>query len=76
MKVTVTEDKSLVYGKILVDDSPEYLLGWLEHHADGLGVVPAQPANKGFEHPKVIRYDGTNLDEVRTRMRSVIDWQM
>jgi 5'-nucleotidase len=76
VKVTVTEDKSLVYGKILVDDSPKYLLQWLEHHADGLGVVPAQPGNAGFKHPNVIRYDGTNLEEVRTKMQSVIDRQM
>lgn len=45
----------------------------LEYHANGLGVMPAQPANEGFEHPKVIRYDGTNLDEVRTKMLSVMD---
>jgi len=73
VKVTVTEDKNLVYGKILVDDTPQYLLGWLEHHASGWAVVPAQPANEGFEHPRAIRYDGTNLNEVRRKMQSMMD---
>jgi hypothetical protein len=73
VKVTVTEDKSLVYGKILVDDTPEYLAGWLKRHPDGFGVAPAQPSNEQFRHPRVIRYDGTNLGEVRKKMRSVLD---
>lgn len=73
VKVTVTEDKSLVYGRILVDDSPKFVLAWLDHHANGLGVVPAQPANEGFQHPRVIRYEGTNLEAVRTKMQSVLD---
>jgi hypothetical protein len=73
VKVTVTEDKSLVYGRILVDDSPKFVLAWLDHHANGLGVVPAQPANEGFRHPRVIRYDGTNLEAVWTKMQSVLD---
>ncbi len=73
VKVTVTEDKNLVYGKILVDDTPEYLLGWLEYHAGGWGIVPAQPANEGFVHPRVIRYDGINLNKVRRKMQSMLD---
>jgi 5'-nucleotidase len=72
VKVTVTEDKSLVYGKVLVDDTPRYILDWLAQHPGGWGIVPAQPANEGFEHPKVIRYDGSNLDQVRERLRTVL----
>ena len=73
VKVTVTEDKSLVYGKVLVDDTPEYLQSWLDLHPKGWGVVPAQPANEGFEHPRVVRYDGSNLDLVRRRMQSILE---
>ena len=72
VKVTVTEDKSLVYGKVLVDDTPEFILDWLHRHPAGCGIVPAQPANEGFAHAKVVRYDGTNLDEVRARLLAVM----
>jgi len=71
VRVTVTEDKSLVYGKVLVDDTPEFLMGWLEHHTHGWGVMPAHEANAGFRHPRVIRYDGGNLDEVRAALAAV-----
>lgn len=73
VRVTVTEDKSLVYGKVLIDDTPTYVLDWLRHHPHGCGIVPAQPYNEGFAHSKVVRYDGTNLDEVRARMLSVTE---
>ncbi|MGH9770966.1 MAG: hypothetical protein ACRD4Q_04610 [Candidatus Acidiferrales bacterium] len=73
VKVTVTEDKCHSYGKILVDDTPQYLTEWLCHHPRGWGIAPAQPDNEGFEHPRVIRYDGTNLATVRRKMQSVRD---
>jgi 5'-nucleotidase len=72
VKVTVTEDKSLVFGKILVDDTGDYLTGWLRQHPDGLGILPVNANNIGFRHPRVIRYDGTNLDAVRKRMQAVL----
>lgn len=73
VKVTVTEDKRHSYGHVLVDDTPEYLVAWLNHHPRGWGIAPAQPGNEGFAHPRVIRYDGTNLDAVRKTMRSLAD---
>lgn len=72
VKVTVTEDKSLSYGTLLVDDTPEYLVDWLERHPKGRGIAPAQPANLGFGHPRVTRYDGSNLEAVRKAMQSLI----
>ena len=73
VKVTVTEDKSLVYGKILVDDTPEYLIGWLDRHPKGWGIMPCKSVNEEFQHPRVTRYDGTNLSVVRKQMQSVLD---
>lgn len=73
VKVTVTEDKSLVYGKILIDDTPDYLTGWLKLHPEGWGIMPANNANAQFHHPRVIRYDGTNLNAVRKKMESLLD---
>lgn len=70
-RVTVTMDKGLVYGKVLVDDWPEYIHRWLTWRPRGLVIVPAQPWNVGFSHPNALRYDGTNLDVVRERLRAV-----
>lgn len=56
--IHVTSDKGLVYGKILYDDYPEYMLRWLAHRPRGLGIMPVTPANKDFRHPNVVMYDG------------------
>lgn len=63
--ITITRDKGLVYGKILVDDYPDYILRWLEWRPRGYVIMPAHEHNKDFEHPQVLRYDGSNFDEVR-----------
>ena len=62
--VCITRDKGLNYGRLLVDDYPEYVERWLKHRPRGAVIMPAHPYNEGFEHPGVVRYDGTNLDEV------------
>ena len=59
--VTITRDKGLVYGKILVDDYPEYISRWLEWRKRGLAIMPANESNSYYEHPQVIRYDGSNI---------------
>jgi len=72
--VTVTGDKSLVYGRILCDDFPPYFLRWLDVRPRGLVVCIAHPWNEGFakggpqEHPNVLRYDGTNRRELREKL--------
>jgi hypothetical protein len=33
--------------------------------------MPAQPHNKGFEHPQVIRYTGKNLERVSKMLTSL-----
>lgn len=86
--VTVTEDKGLVYGRVLVDDFPDYQMKWLEHRPRGLAVVPACKNNewfnadsarrmaesKGWDHePQVIRYDGHNLTEVLDAMQAAYE---
>lgn len=57
--VTITQDKGLVYGRVLVDDYPEYMLRWLEWRPRGLGIMPCRKINEGFSHPNVIKYDGS-----------------
>lgn len=54
----ITQDKSLIYGDILVDDYPPYLEAWLERHTNGIGIMPIHYYNKDFKHESVIPYDG------------------
>lgn len=62
--VTITEDKGLVYGKVLIDDYPEYMERWLKRRPRGLGIMPVKESNEGFEHPNVIKYDGSNMVQI------------
>lgn len=64
INMTITEDKGLVYGKVLVDDYPPYVERWLSKRPRGLVIMPAHLWNEGFEHPNVVRYDGENKSEV------------
>jgi len=54
-EITITQDKSLVYGKILVDDWPEYIIPWLNSRPRGLVLMPAYEYNEHLKHPNVIR---------------------
>jgi FMN phosphatase YigB (HAD superfamily) len=70
--VTVTQDKGLVYGKVLVDDWPPYVTRWLEWRPRGLVIMPAHPWNQDVNHPNVLRYTGPELlPEVRERLAAV-----
>ena len=71
--VTITEDKSLVYGKVLVDDFPGYIEGWLNHRPRGLVIMPYHRWNKNYKHINLIRYDGSNLEEVKDAMAIVME---
>lgn len=54
--VTISEDKGLVYGRLLFDDFPPYVERWLEWRPRGLVIMLDQPWNQGFEHPNVFRF--------------------
>lgn len=66
--VTICHDKGLVYGNVLCDDYPEYILAWLKHRPRGLVIMPVHNFNKDFTHPNVVRYDGSNIIEVIDRL--------
>jgi 5'-nucleotidase len=62
-RVTITSDeKSLVYGRVLVDDWPIYIRPWLKARPRGLVVMPAQYWNEDFKHNRVFRYEGFHQD--------------
>ena len=66
--ITMTRDKGLVYGKVLVDDFPEYIERWFKWRKRGLVIMPANEGNKDYHHQQVIRYNGSNLSEVKSAM--------
>jgi FMN phosphatase YigB (HAD superfamily) len=68
-EVTMTRDKGLIYGKVLVDDFPPYIEKWLKWRERGLVIMPAHTTNINYKHSQVIRYDGANLREVEKALR-------
>jgi 5'-nucleotidase len=56
-QVTLTEDKGLVYGKVLVDDWPPYIERWLTWRPRGVVIMPSRRWNATFAHPQVVRYE-------------------
>ena len=58
-QITITEEKGLVYGKVLVDDWPPYVESWLKNRPRGLVIMPAHPWNAHIVHPNIVRFDGT-----------------
>lgn len=71
--ITVSQDKSLVYGRVLVDDFPPYFQSWLRVRPRGLVVCVAHPWNMGFSSEQVFRYDGTNREELHEKLRHAYD---
>lgn len=71
--IHITSDKGMVYGKFLYDDFPDYMLRWLKHRPRGLGIMPVTKDNKDFTHPQVIKWDGTNYEEVKAALEGVLN---
>ena len=65
------EAKQGIYGRILVEDYIPYLEPWLTKRPRGLGVLIDNVSNHGWTHPRAVRYDGTNIEEVMERMKEV-----
>jgi 5'(3')-deoxyribonucleotidase len=55
-QVTVTENKSLTYGRVLFDDWPPYIKGWLKRRPRGQVIMLDSHENREFDHPNVFRY--------------------
>jgi 5'-nucleotidase len=72
-KITISEDKSLVYGRVLIDDYMNYAIPWLEKRPRGVVIAVAQPWNKDAIHDRVFRYDGTNLEKMREILQKAYD---
>jgi hypothetical protein len=73
VKITISEDKSIVYGRVLVDDYEPYVSGWLNYRPRGLVIMPKNEENAHINHPQVVIYDGSNLSTVRNRMQEAFN---
>ena len=77
--ITISGDKSLVYGRVLFDDWPSYFEKWLAKRPRGLVICLAHSWNEEFkqggskEHPSIFRYDGTNQAELVERLTKAYD---
>lgn len=68
--VNAVSNKSRFYGKFLYDDYPDYMDAWLKHRPRGLGIMPVNQTNLKYSHPRCIKWDGTNLDEVKAALEA------
>ena len=71
--ITITRDKGLVYGKILVDDFPDYAFAWLKYRPRGFVIMPKNSQNKDIEHPNIFICDKYNIDQIRYRCSNIAD---
>jgi phosphoglycolate phosphatase-like HAD superfamily hydrolase len=72
--IHITSDKGLVYGKLLYDDYPDYMLRWLKHRPRGLGIMPTTPTNKDFSHPQVVKVSGIeDMEKVFRALRICLE---
>ena len=77
--VTLTSNKSLVWGATLTDDWTGYFVPWLRRRRRAFAIVPARPWNVDVQaaHPdvaaRIVRYDGSNMEEVRDALRFTKD---
>jgi hypothetical protein len=69
-EITLTEDKGLVYGRVLVDDWPPYILKWLEWRPRGWVIMPHRRWNADFNHPQVLRFTGD--EESREKCHDIL----
>lgn len=78
---TLTRNKSLVYGKVLVDDCPDYVMPWLVNRPRGLVIMPEHSWNKNHQHPNIVkaRCSSNTLDnanEIFVRLQKAYDEKM
>jgi 5'-nucleotidase len=67
---TIADDKGLVYGRVLVDDEPSYIMAWLKHRPRGLVIMPTSRRNVSYNDPQVIRYTGKNIKEIEKALKT------
>ena len=71
-EMVITTDKSLVYGRVLVDDYPEYALSWLKHRPRGLVLMPKNKVTSKLKNKNILTYETDCLfDPIRTQHKII-----
>jgi 5'-nucleotidase len=74
VKTVITEDaKDIVFGRVFVDDYVPFMEPWLKRRPRGLGIMPLDSGNGDFNHARVVHYDGTNIERVRSQVQRAYD---
>jgi len=76
VQLTLTEDKTLSYGRVLFDDWPGYYEPWLAVRPRGLVVALARPENEAFTNyaDRILRYRGDeDHSELLVRLTAAFD---
>lgn len=71
LHVNLVRNKERYYGKVLVDDWPEYFEKWLQVRPRGWVIAVAQPWNRDVVHPRLIKYNGKNIGDVEAVFSNV-----
>jgi hypothetical protein len=75
INISIVTTKGETYGKVLYDDYTPFMKAWLKHRPNGLGIMPATSYNQDFSHPNVLKFDGTNLDQVQAALEFAFNRQ-
>lgn len=62
--IHISTEKSMVYGKMLYDDYPQYMDSWLSKRPRGLGIMPVTDYNSYYSNAQVVNWNGQNIEEV------------
>jgi FMN phosphatase YigB (HAD superfamily) len=73
LKITVTEDKSIVYGRILFDDFPEYVEPWLKNRPRGLNIMLENCSNLNFTHTQTHKIKQNSTENELKILREKIE---
>jgi 5'(3')-deoxyribonucleotidase len=71
--ITISQDKSLVYGKLLFDDWPKYVDPWLDRRPRGLAIMLASRWNADYEHERAFRYTRDSYSELSNRIKHLLE---
>jgi FMN phosphatase YigB (HAD superfamily) len=72
-KLTITFDKSLVYGRVLVDDWPNYTTPWLNVRPRGTVLMPEKFWNSDYKHDRVVKYSLGNMQAAIEALQAQYD---
>ena len=63
--IILSDNKSLVYGRVIFDDWENYARPWLLHRPRGLWILPDAPWNRNVEeNDQILRVDDNTPDDV------------